>query len=48
METVIIDVIKVLSEKAKTVPAHEAMHLTQAALNLAHVLQVKKQTDITQ
>ena len=36
--------IKALAERSKGAPAHEAMHLTQAALNLAHVLQVIKQT----
>lgn len=44
METEINEAIKALAEKAKTAPSHEAMHLTQAALNLAHVLQVQKQT----
>jgi hypothetical protein len=37
--------IKVLVERAKGAPSHEALHLTQAALNLAHMLQVKKQTE---
>ena len=43
METEINDAIKVLAEKAKTAQSHEALHYTQAALNLVHVLQVKKQ-----
>ena len=47
METTIDDAIKNLAEKAKTAPSHEALHYTQAALNLAHVLQVKKQTEAT-
>ena len=47
METAINEAIKALAEKAKAAPAHEAMHLTQSALNLAHVLQVKKQTEAT-
>ena len=45
METEINEAIKKLAEKAKTAPSHEALHYTQAALNLAHVLQVKKQTE---
>jgi hypothetical protein len=46
METEINEAIKVLAEKAKAAPAsHEALHYTQAALNLAHVLQVKKQIE---
>jgi len=44
METAINDAIKNLAEKAKSAPSHEALHYTQAALNLAHVLQVQKQT----
>jgi hypothetical protein len=44
METEINGAIKALAAKAKEAPSHEALHLTQAALNLAHVLQVKKQT----
>jgi hypothetical protein len=47
METVINEAIKALAEKSKAAPAHEVMHLTQAALNLAHTLQVKKQTEAT-
>jgi hypothetical protein len=47
MENVIKEVIKVLAEKAQTAVAQEAMHLTQSALNLAHVLQVIKQTEVT-
>lgn len=35
METAINDAIKALAEKAKAAQPHEAMHLTQAALNLA-------------
>jgi hypothetical protein len=41
------EAIKVLAEKAKTAQSHEALHYTQAALNLAHVLQVQKQTSET-
>ena len=45
METEINEAIKSLAEKAKTAQSHEALHFTQAALNLAHVLQVKKQIE---
>ena len=46
METEINEAIKALAEKAKIAKeSHEALHYTQAALNLAHVLQVKMQTD---
>ena len=45
METEINETIKALAKKAAEAPSHEALHLTQAALNLAHVLQVKKQTE---
>ena len=45
METEVNEAIKVLAEKAKAAPSHEALHYTQAALNLAHVLQVVKQTE---
>jgi hypothetical protein len=45
METEVNEVIKTLAEKAKAAPAHEALHYSQAALNLAHALQVKKQTE---
>lgn len=45
METAINEVIKALSEKAKAAPSHEALHYTQSALNLAHVLQVIKQIE---
>lgn len=37
--------IEALAEKAKAAPAHEALHLTQSALNLAHALQVLRQTE---
>jgi hypothetical protein len=38
MKTALETAIKALVEKAKgSVPSHEAMQLTQAALNLAHV-----------
>jgi hypothetical protein len=43
METAIETAIKALAEKSKEAQAHEAMHLSQAALNLAHTLQVLKQ-----
>lgn len=46
MEKEINESIKKLAEKAKSAPSHEALHYTQAALNLAHVLQVKKQIEI--
>jgi hypothetical protein len=45
MENVLNEVIKALAEKAKTAAPHEALHYTQAVLNLAHALQVKKQTE---
>jgi hypothetical protein len=45
METEIIEVIKALAKKAKEAPPHEALHLTQAALNLAQVLQIKKRSE---
>ena len=35
METVINDAIKALAQKAKDAQPHEALHLSQAALNLA-------------
>lgn len=44
MDAVINEAIKALAEKAKSAQPHEALHYSQAALNLAHVLQVKKQT----
>lgn len=47
METEINEAIKALATKAKDAPSHEALHLSQAALNLAHVLQVMKQTEAT-
>lgn len=47
METDIDAAIKALADKAKAAPAHEAMHYTQAALNLAHALQVRRQTPPT-
>jgi hypothetical protein len=42
METVISDAIKSLAQKAATSTSHEALHYSQAALNLMHVLQVKQ------
>ena len=45
MNAEINEAIKTLAEKSKDAPSHEALHFTQAALNLAHVLQVKKQID---
>jgi len=48
METVINNIIKVLTVKAAEVDeAQKALNYTQAALNLAHVLQVKKQIEVT-
>jgi hypothetical protein len=47
METEINEAIKALAKKATQAQPHEALHLSQAALNLAHVLQVKKQTETT-
>jgi len=47
MNTEINKAIKTLSEKAEEAQSHEALHYTQAALNLAHVLQVLKQTGET-
>ena len=46
METAINDASKTLAEKAKVAQPHEALHYTQAALNLAHVLQVRKQIEV--
>ena len=43
METVINEAIKALAQKVPTVLPHEALHLSQSALNLAHALQVMKQ-----
>ena len=43
METVINEAIKALAQKATTALPHEALHLSQSALNLAHVLQVMNQ-----
>ena len=37
METAINDAIKALAQKAKDAQPHEALHLSQAALNLAQV-----------
>ena len=43
METEINKAIKKLAEKAeKADVAHDALHYSQAALNLAHALQVTK------
>lgn len=47
METKVKDVITVLSEKAKSAAPHEALHLSQAALNLAHLLQLFAQIKVT-
>ena len=46
MEAKVTQAIEVLVERAKkeATPSHDAMHLTQAALNLAHTLQVLQQT----
>jgi hypothetical protein len=46
MNTEIEKAIKALTEKShdKDVKSHEALQWTQAALNLAHVAQVLKQT----
>ena len=46
METEINEVIKKLAEKANAANSpNEALHYTQAALNLAHILQIKKQIE---
>lgn len=46
MKTEIEEAIKTLVKKAAdTKNPAEALHLTQAALNLAHVAQVAKQVD---
>jgi hypothetical protein len=45
MKTEMENAINALTEKAKAAPSHEALHFTQAALNLAHTLQVVKQTE---
>lgn len=48
METAIDAAIELLAEKITgEVKADDALKYTQAALNLAHVLQVKKQTTAT-
>ena len=47
METEINEAIKSLATKVAQALPHEALHLSQAALNLAHALQVKKQTEAT-
>jgi hypothetical protein len=47
MKTKVENAIETLVERAKAAPSHEALHLTQAALNLAHMLQVLKQTEET-
>lgn len=46
MEKAIKESIKELAEKAKSAPSHEALHLSQSALNLVHVLAVMKQNDL--
>lgn len=46
-EIEIQEAIKTLAEKAKRIAPNEAMHCTQAALNLAHVLQVLRQIQST-
>jgi hypothetical protein len=38
MKTEVTEAIKTLTKKAAEAPAHEALHLSQAALNLAHVV----------
>jgi hypothetical protein len=49
MENAIETAIKLLAEKiVGDVKSDDALKFTQAALNLAHVLQVKKQTSATQ
>lgn len=49
METEVKNAMKVLTEKiTKEVGSLEALQFTQAALNLAHVLQVNAQTAQTQ
>lgn len=47
MKEAIETAIKILAEKTKSATPQEALHYTQAALNLAHVLQVQKQTEVT-
>lgn len=48
MENEVKEAIKALAEKLKTnVASDEAMRYSQAALNLAHTLQVLKQTSST-
>lgn len=49
MNTTILTVIKALAEKstARATSSHDALHYTQAALNLAHVVQVMKQIEIS-
>lgn len=47
MKSVIEEVIKLLVEKVKYAQSNEALHYTQAALNLAHVLQIVKQAEET-
>ena len=43
MENEIKEAIKELANKSKTSKSHEALHETQAALNLAQALQVLSQ-----
>lgn len=40
MKTAINEAIKALAEKSKTAQPHEALHLSQAVLNLAHAKQI--------
>ena len=47
MNTTIESAIKILAKKAEACDPHGAMQFTQAALNLAHVLQVMKQIETT-
>jgi len=43
MEAKVKNAIEALADRAKEASAHEALHYTQAALNLAHMIQVMQQ-----
>jgi hypothetical protein len=45
MEKKLNEAVEVLIAKAKISQSHEAMHYSQAALNLMHALQVRSQIE---
>ena len=47
MNATIESAVKILAKKTETCASHEAMQFAQAALNLAHALQVIKQVHMT-